>query len=148
MTEVKPFIAEHMMALLEEGIMECGIASGGTDALWALAFEREREGSYSGYIDDELVGCAGVSLLWEGVGEFWLMLSEKGKKNPTTTFKTIKRNLDEIVKEKGLWRAQTTGRIDYPEACRMIEMFGFKNDCTLEKYGPDKSDYYLYSMVI
>ncbi len=137
------------MLLLEEGIMECGVMSRGNEALWELAYARERSGDcFSGYINGELVGCAGLDLYWQGVGELWMMLSPKGKKNPITTVKTVKTYLNMIIKDNELWRVQTTGRIDSPDACRLIEILGFEQTCLLKKYGSDKSDYFLYSMVI
>ncbi len=147
---IRPFKAEDMMALLADGIMECGITTTGNEALETLSHEREANGrGYSYFIDGHIAGCAGLELLWPGVGDLWLMLGSNAKEKPITTVRNVRKYLHVFIEENGLWRVQTTGRVDFPEANRLIEMLGFKRHTdVLEKYGPDKSDYYLYSMVI
>ena len=55
---IRPFKAEDMMALLADGIMECGITTTGNEALETLSHEREANGrGYSYFIDGHIAGC-------------------------------------------------------------------------------------------
>ena len=145
---IKKFKDEDMMSILEEGIMECGVSSLGNEALLELAQQRELDDSYSYWVDGELAGCAGLTLFWPGVGDLWMLVGDRAKLNPHETVKSIKLYMTKIIKDNNLWRVQTTGRTDEPDARKLIKILGFKEDCLMEKYGPDKSDYYLYSVVI
>jgi len=149
MREIKPMTAEDMESLIKEGVLECGITDAGQEYLRARAKEREGSGlCYSGYVDGKLVGCGGVDLYWNGVGEIWMVLSKDAKEVPLHTMKGVRAIFDKVLQENDLWRIQAAARCDFPEACRIVEMLGLTKDCTMKKYGPDESDYFLYSMVI
>lgn len=149
MTEIKPFKAKYMMEVLANGILECGVTTVGNDALRKLAQQREDGGKcLAGFTNGRLIGVGGIDMYWPGVGEVWMMLCDKGKEHPMESIRGIREILNTVINDNYLWRVQTTCRADFPEAIRIVKILGFKYDCKLDLYGPDRSDYFLYSMVI
>ena len=101
---------------------------------------------------DKIVGVGGLSVIWEGVGWLWLMLTADCKKDGLfgiIALSAIKDKIDELLKDNNIKRAQATVRTDFPQAIKMIEFLGFKNETPdgMEAYCPDGAKSYLYSKV-
>ena len=101
--------------------------------------------------EGKLVAVGGCQVRWEGVALFWLMLTDECKKHDVHGIRalcTIKEWIDTTIKDNGIWRAEANIRPDFDKAIEMIEFLGFKRECTMEKFFPDKTDAYLYSRII
>lgn len=101
--------------------------------------------------NNKIVAVAGVMLRWEGVGLFWLILTDTCKKEGCfgiLAISAIKTKCEELIEKNKLWRAEATIRPDFPEAIKMVEFLGFEYEGTMKKYFPDKSDAFLYSHII
>jgi len=108
------------------------------------------ENCYTAIFQDEIVGVGGVTILFEGRGEVWLMLTATCKKDglhSIIALAAIKTKMEEIT--FGLKRIQAIIRTDFPEAIKMIEAFGFVNETPegMENYCPDGGNAYLYSKI-
>lgn len=100
--------------------------------------------------DDKIVGVGGTIILWEGVGEFWLMLTKDCKREGIfgiVAFEAIKNKVDELIKEHKIRRAQCTVRTDFPKARKMVEALGFRQEGIMLSYCPDKCDVWLYARI-
>lgn len=100
--------------------------------------------------EDKIVGVGGVSIAWQGVGEFWLMLTADCKREGIygiIAFEAIKNKVDELIEEHKLRRSQCTVRVDLPKARKMVEALGFKLEGLMKKYCPDGCDVWLYSRI-
>lgn len=105
--------------------------------------------AFSGFWDGELIGVGGVIILWEGVGELWLILSKDFIGiSDIATFMAIRKKINELIANNNLWRVQAIVRDDFPKAIKMIEALGFHSEGLLERYCPDKGDAIIYSRVL
>ena len=106
---------------------------------------------YAVIYESKLVAVGGVQVKWSGVGSFWLMLTEECKKfgvHGVAALLAIKDKTNHMIEKNGLWRAEAVIRVDFEKAIKMIEFLGFKRECRMEKYMPDKTDAFLYSRII
>jgi RimJ/RimL family protein N-acetyltransferase len=98
-----------------------------------------------------LVGVGGMVLHWEGMAEFWLILTEQCRKNDIygiLALSAIKEKVEYLIKTNNIKRAQATVRTNFPEAVKMIEYLGFKNEGVMEHYCPDGHDVFRFAKVI
>lgn len=147
-TGTQPFKAEDMIKIIETGVKEFNLKAQGTEELWELAREREKNGMcLTGVVNDEVVACGGIDLMWKGVGEVWLMLSPETDKYPIGTYEIIRDGLDKLIKDNKLHRVQAWGRIGFDRAHTLFKHLGFKADGIAPKYTPDAVDCILYSKV-
>lgn len=105
---------------------------------------------YTTIFQDVIVAVGGVTVLWEGVGEVWLMLTADCRKKEffgVIALTAIQNKMEEIT--KNLRRVQAIIRTDFPEAKKMIEFFGFVNETPegMKDYCPDGGDAYLYAKI-
>lgn len=106
---------------------------------------------YTVIFEDCIVGVGGLMVLWEGVGELWLMLTADCKKHGfygIIALSAIKDKMEELIENNNLRRAQATIRTDFPQAIKMIESFGFEREGLLKQYCPDKGNVYMYAKMI
>lgn len=105
---------------------------------------------YTVIFQDVIVGVCGITVLWEGVGEVWLMLTADCRKKGffgVIALAAIKTKMEEMT--FGLKRVQAIIRTDFPEAIKMIEFLGFVNETPegMESYFPDGGNAYLYAKI-
>ncbi len=108
------------------------------------------ENSYTVIYESAIVAVGGLQMRWEGTGILWLMLTAECKKfgfHGLFALEAIKNKMDELIEKNGVWRAEAYVRSDFPQAIKMIEWFGFKRGCFMEKGCPDKHGMYLYAKV-
>jgi hypothetical protein len=98
-------------------------------------------------VDDQIVGCAGVTLN-KHIGEAWTLFSSLFYKHSRLVYKTIKEYLNNIAKEHQLKRIQAyVDPIRSLEVCdRFLIHLGFKLETPdgLENFGPVGQTLYLY----
>ena len=98
------------------------------------------------FIDNEIVGSAGIILLDWQRGEAWTLFTSLFKKYKKIVWKNIKIYLDQIQKSENLRRIQSFIRLDFPEGCRFLEHLGFENETPngLKAFGPNGETLLLY----
>ncbi len=147
-TEVRPFQAEDMLFLINDGIKEKGIQYYGAGTLEELAQQTEDDGlSMTGFVNDMIVGCGGIRKLWDGVGECWLMLSPQTNIYPVKTYKCIRDGFQKVIDESDFHRIQAWGRIGFTKAHTLFRHLGFKPEGIARKYTPDKVSCILYALI-
>ncbi len=147
-TGTRPFVAEDMMTIINDGLKEQGIKYYGAGTLEELAQQTEDDGlSITGIVNDEIVGCGGIRRLWEGVGEVWLMLSPKTSLYPVKTYECIRNGFEKLIEENDFVRLQAWGRIGFTKAHTLFRHLGFRPEGIAKKYTPDQCDCLLYSIV-
>jgi len=101
--------------------------------------------TYTLVVNSEVIAVFGLKQMWTGVAEIWALTSELVHKYPVHFHKECLK----LIKTHGdvleLHRVQCSVRADYPEGLKWIESMGFKKEGLMEKYGPNKMDYYLYA---
>lgn len=106
--------------------------------------------AFTALFEGEIVGIGGMIILWEGVGEMWLMLTANCKREGVfgiIAFEAIKKKVDELIKEHKMRRVQCTVRVDFPKARKMVVALGFQLEGLMKKYCPDSCDVWLYARI-
>ena len=106
--------------------------------------------SYTALWNRKIVGVGGISIMWSGVGELWLILSKDSKRdgmNGVIALDAIGKKVNEIIRENKIVRAQATVRIDFPKGIQMLEALGFEREGLLRRYTPDGCSVYRYSRI-
>lgn len=109
------------------------------------------DNTYCVIYESAIVAVGGVQVPWEGRGQFWLILTAECKKfgiHGLRALYAIKEKIEELVEKNNLHRAEAAIRTDFPKAIAMIKSLGFKEECLMRQYWPDKTDAYLYSKVL
>jgi hypothetical protein len=146
MTEVRLFKASDMKDVMITGIKEFGIDHYSPEHLLQIAAERDANGQCrSCVMDGEVVACAGVDILWPGVGEVWAMVSYEIDK--TLVYKGIAKGLKRVVDDNDLWRVQGWARVGFKEAHVLFKHLGMIREGVARRYAPDGADCVLYSKV-
>lgn len=98
---------------------------------------------YTLFDDDmEILACAGVHLMWEGVAEGWIVMSVHGYKSPRTIARYTDRLFDTIMKDNSLRRIQASVSAADQRSVRFAKWLGFEDEGLMKQYGPDGGDYY------
>lgn len=92
-----------------------------------------------------LVVAGGIRQIWDGLGEAWMIPSDRIPKYKIKMIKTLRSHIDLITEEDGLRRLQATVRDDFDIAKKFIEFLGFKREGLMKNYGPDGTDHIMYS---
>lgn len=147
-TGVRPFRAEDMMFIINDGIREQGIKYYGAGTLKDLAQQTEDDGlSMTGFVNDIIVGCGGIRKLWDNVGECWLMMSPKVNLYPVKAYICIKDGFEKLITENDFVRLQAYGRIGFTKAHTLFRHLGFKPEGIARRYTPDDVDCICYALV-
>lgn len=147
-TGIRLFKAEDMIFIIEHGVKEFGLKAMADDHIRELAQTREDNGQcITGLIDDKIVGCGGIDLMWEGVGEVWVMLAYDIGCHSLKAYKVIKDGLEKLIKDNNLRRVQAWGRIGFDASHTLFKHLGFIPEGIARCYGYDGSDYILYAKV-
>ena len=98
--------------------------------------------SYTLLYNDQPVICAGIYPLWDGVAEGWVLSSKRVFDHKIKAAGSIKKRLDLICANNNIWRLQTSVKEEFKTGVRFAEWLGLKKEGLMEKYGPDKTNYY------
>ncbi len=109
------------------------------------------ENTYCVIYDSAIVAVGGLCVRWEGVGLLWLMLTAQCRKDGIHGYRAlyaIREKMEYLIEVNNLHRAEAYVRTDFPQAIKMIEVFGFKRECLMAQQCPDRSNAFLYAKVI
>jgi len=129
-----PFKAEHLLDFVDRDlVMLCDIE---------LGVARERGGpAFTGMIDDTVLGCAGVTLLWPGVGIAWMVLSKEIDHFGIWMTKMVRAALSDVMRSCNLRRVEAVVLADDARNLRWIRTLGFARENGLARaYTQDKRD--------
>ena len=136
-----PFLAEHVVAIQGR--------DGGAREPWAVSLDKERRGpAYTLLLEGRVVVCAGVMLLWPGVGTVWANVSGEFPRVKVWATRTIRRMLADVIRAYGLHRLESVALADNERNQRYMEFLGFeREDGKARAYTPDKRDVVRYQLV-
>lgn len=95
--------------------------------------------------EEGVLAILGLIVYWPGVAEAWSLTSDAVKKVPVAFHKAVLLLLDSEIQRLKLHRVQMTVKKDFQEGMRWAEALGFFPEGILHRYGPDRSDFYLYT---
>lgn len=116
---------------------------------WQIALGRETGPAFTGMVDDQIIGCAGVMLPWPGMGIAWVTVS------PVAVLyhgywmtRSCRRVLNDVVRAFNLHRLEAVALADSDTNQRWLELLGFvREDGRATAYLPDKRDVIRYERI-
>jgi len=98
--------------------------------------------SFTLWADNNIVLCGGITPMWDGVAEGWVIASKRIYDHKIKSVSAIKKRLDLLCTNNKIWRLQTSVKEDFKIGVRFAEWLGLKKEGLMRMYGPDKSNYY------
>ena len=98
-------------------------------------------------VDGKPVLVGGVSMLWEGVGESWIIGSQYFRENYIFITKQAIKYMNYIIRKYKLRRLQAITKAGNPELAKYAQFLNFKYEGELRGYGMDGSNQYMFSRV-
>ena len=103
--------------------------------------------SYTAILRGKVVASFGVHNMWPGAGEGWLLAGKQVNSYPITLTRMTRRYLDIAARDLLLRRLQITCNTKDELAVRWAIALKFDREGLLRKYGPDGSDYVMFSRI-
>ena len=97
--------------------------------------------------EEKVMGMGGVALLWDGVGEAWIISSPLFHKYPLAVTKAVHKMLGLIEKGRKLHRVQAAVLEDHPSGHKWIKSLGFVSEGKMTAYGPKRENFIRYARV-
>ena len=117
-----------------------------SDTEWANSIGKEAVEAYTCYVDGEIFCIGGLNILWEGVGELWVIGSVAIPKHRFSYTKIVKFYLEYFKKKYKLKRVQAQIVDDYDMLKRFAEHLGFVYEGTLHNYCGGDLDNCMYAI--
>lgn len=96
----------------------------------------------------DLISSAGIGLLWPGVGEGWVIMSDLADHYMFSVHAVVKRIMIHLLRELHLHRLQITVPSGSDRARSWAHRLGFAWEGDMRGYGPDRATYQRFAMVI
>ena len=93
---------------------------------------------------EDIVAIVGLTYIHKGVVEVWSVTSDLVKKYGISYFRAVLTLLRMAQDKLGIHRFQMTMRQDFEVGFKWAESLGFFRESVMWKYGPDKSNVYMY----
>ena len=97
--------------------------------------------SFTLLADNNIVLCGGITPLWDGVAEGWVIASKRIYEHKIKSVSAIKKRLDLLCINNKIWRVQTSVKEDFKVGVRFAEWLGLEKEGLMKMYGPDKTNY-------
>ena len=136
-----PFRAEHLLAFVNRD-GEANFARG--------ALDKERRGpAFTAILDNRILGCAGVQLMWAGFGIAWAVFSKEMFDFPLWTTRTVRNCLRDIINAFELHRVEVVVLVDHNVNIAWATALGFRreNNGIARSYTPHRDDTIRYELV-
>ena len=91
--------------------------------------------------NNNIVLSGGVTPLWDGVAEGWVIASKRIYDHKIKSVTSIKKRLDLLCINNNIWRIQTSVKEDFKVGVRFAEWLGLEKEGLMKMYGPDKTNY-------
>ena len=95
-------------------------------------------------LNPEILGVAGLSPLWNGVAQAWVVVGLGVKKHSFFLNRNVLKYLDILAKTHSLRRIQATVPCFSDGNLSWIESLGFELESKLKGFGPDGKDHFMY----
>ena len=98
--------------------------------------------SFSLFANNDIVLSGGITPMWDGVAEGWVIASKRIFDHKIKSIILIKKRLDLLCVNNNIWRLQTSVKEDFKTGIKFAEFLGLKKEGLMRMYGPDKTNYY------
>lgn len=96
---------------------------------------------FTGFWNTVPVVCAGIIVLWPGLGEGWAYTSGWVWDHPVTFYRNFKRVMEHAAKEANLARLQVSVAENHFVSRLWLLRMGYQEEGLMRKYGPEGADY-------
>ena len=103
--------------------------------------------AYTGYKDGKVIGVGGLVEIYPHLAEAWLVLKTDRDKSLGTTRNILKIWNKILLDRRNYERIQATVHQDFTDGIRFLDYLGFINEGLMQKFGPDKSNFYRYAYI-
>src|SRR5678815_4284955 len=103
--------------------------------------------AYTAMCDGVPIACAGVLLLWPGVGHAWVVIGDLSKHRLWIT-RTVKHVLGDIIRGCDLHRVEAIVLADSKHHQKWIELFGFEREGIAHEFTATRLDAIRYELVV
>jgi|GEM_PF-480816 len=103
--------------------------------------------AYSAIVEDRVLLCAGIMLMWPGVGTAWAVVSPLIEVYPIAGSAAVMYGLQYLADKHKLHRIQAPVYEKFERGIRWVEFLGFKREGLLTAYGRNKENYIMYAYV-
>lgn len=135
------FKAEHIRYVFENVFEPI---SGTPEQREAWIQQREAEGtSYTGIVDDQIVACGGVSILWPGVADAWISVRKDANGYARAILECTRMMLDVLRDSHELRRIHAYVRMDFERGVKFAHKVGFEIESRMKMFMPDGADCYM-----
>jgi hypothetical protein len=146
--EVKPMKAEDLLYVIKNGVKEVQLKMTPTEEMKVIAKQREESGMcVTGWVNGKPECVAGIDLLWEGVGDVWLMVTPAIDRQVKESYKCIRMGLKKLIEDHKLRRLQSYGRVDFKQCHTLFSHLGFEVEGLAREYTADGIDAIMYSLI-
>ena len=147
-TGIRKFVAEDMVFIIERGVKEFGLKAIADDHIRELAQAREdNDQCITGVVNDRIIGCGGIDIMWPGVGEVWVLLAYDIGIYSMAAYEVIQDGLKKLIEDNNLRRVQAWGRVGFDASHTLFRHLGFVPEGIARKYGYDGEDFILYALI-
>lgn len=98
--------------------------------------------------DGKPIAIFGISSIWKGVAHLWTVTTDESDKHKLLFCKYLLEFYSAMQSKFNFHRAQFSIKKDYEGGKRWAEFLGFTEEAVLKQYGPDKTDYVMYSRLL
>ncbi len=137
MIKIRPLQDGDIM-LANESAIECG----------AKVYNHEKVEGYTVVDGNKILMVGGVIIMWEGVGEAWLIMTKHSLSCVKDSYRYIRDVMNIIIREQKLRRIQARARADFEKGQKMLKHLGFKYEGCAREQAPDRTDMYMYGKLI
>ena len=93
--------------------------------------------AWTGLVDGAVVACAGIMLLWPGLGEAWAVWTPRGRAHIRSIHRAVRDGMRDIVDDHHLRRVQAKVVEGFWEGRLWANHLGFNIEARMQKYGPN-----------
>lgn len=126
---VQPFRPEHYVAATAGHYPWDDVAA-------AAQLRVDRGPAWTGFVDGQIAAVGGMTILWPGLGEAWLVMTPVGMTHPTFVTRRLAKHLWAVIREHALRRVQVDVVADHLAGLDLVRALGFRDEHRMEHYGP------------
>lgn len=138
-----PFKAQHML-----------LFSNRDNVIQDIILHEQKEHlgpAFTGFTNEgKIVGCAGIMIMWPGVGIAWCAFAEDIREHGLWMTGMVKRVMQDVIRNHNLHRLEAVVLSDNMRNVKWIEALGFtrEENSVARKYTQDRKDVYRYEYVM
>ena len=103
--------------------------------------------AYTAIAYDQVVLCAGIMLMWPGVGTAWAVVSPLIERYRVSGSAAAMYGLKYLIDKYQFHRVQAPVYEKFDRGIRWVEFLGFKREGPLEAFGRNRENYIMYAWI-